>query len=469
MKVETLLNLATVVFRQKFRENCPDSSLSNLSPDAFNHLVQAFKSAFSACGTEALKAYVESCDEKADVLASPGGPVRFKMVCNKEFLTPFGWVGVNRRLYQADASGVSFVPIDEKWDMRNESLTPLVREVLHFASGHDTPGEVAILLEKCALFTPSRTAILHANESFGAFLKVHGESVLAKVREKEGVPRLTKAMVVSLDGVNVLMHETGKKRGPKQRKPMNNPSEETPTSYQNAMVGSVSLYRSPEKEEKGPHRLSSRYVARMPEDGFAGFRSRLEVEVASTVTKLPPGCHKVLLCDGSRALWNYVDGNTFYNRYLKVVDYFHATEYLAKAAEAAYGSATYDSQGWFRKWKERLLTERGAAEKVLRAMGYLLKTSKLKGERRKELLTARRFFRNNMHRMKYSWFHNRGLPVGSGVVEAACKSVVKARMCRSGMRWTHGGGQTILTLRSLIKSNRWEECWGEFQAFRLAA
>ena len=132
MKVETLLNLATSVFRQKLRENCPESSLPDLTPDTFNHLVQAFKVAFSSCGTEALKAYLESCDEKADVLTSPGGAVRFKMVCKKEFLTPFGWVGVNRRLYQSDAGGVSFVPIDEKWDMRNESLTPLVREVLHF-------------------------------------------------------------------------------------------------------------------------------------------------------------------------------------------------------------------------------------------------------------------------------------------------------------------------------------------------
>lgn len=276
-------------------------------------------------------------------------------------------------------SGVGFVPIDEKWDMRNESLTPLVREVLHFASGQDTPGEVEMLLEKCALFTPSRTAILHANEGFGAYWKVHGEQIVAKVREQEVVPSVTKAMVVSLDGVNVLMHETGKKRGRKNRKPMDNPSEETPTSYQNAMVGSVSLHRFPEKDEKGPQRLSSRYIAQMPEDGFTEFQSRLAAEVAATAKKLPPGCYKILLMDGSRTLWNYVDGNPEYRRYLKVVDYFHATEYPAKAAEAAYGSATYESQGWFRKWKERLLTERGAAEKVLRAMGYLLKTSKLKG------------------------------------------------------------------------------------------
>ena len=89
--------------------------------------------------------------------------------------------------------------------------------------------------------------------------------------------------------------------------------------------------------------------------------------------------------------------------------------------------------------------------------------------RRTDLHSAMRFFRNNLKRMNYAWYHHRNLPVGSGVVEAACKSIVKARMCQSGMRWTREGGETILSLRTVIKSNRWDECWREFQALRLAA
>lgn len=469
MKVETLLNLATAAFRQKFQEICPGSQFVELDPEAFSHVAGAFKQALSACGTAGLKAYLESFDETGDTLNTDMGRIRFKMVSEKEYLTPFGWVAVNRRLFQSDTGGKCFVPLDEKWGMRGETLTPTVREAVHFASGHDTPSEVEALLAKCALFNPSRTAILHANSHFGSFWETHGENIVAAIRAKESVPAETKAMVVSLDGVNVLMREKGKKQGRKRRKPMDNTSEETPTSYQNAMVGSVSLYRKPHGEEEGPQRLSSRYVARMPEEGFPEFRMALEAEVSATAPKLPARCHKILLLDGSRALWNYVTSNPTYKRYLAVVDYYHATEYLAKAAEAAYEAATYYSQGWFRKWKTRLLTERGAAGKVIRAMGYLLKLNGVTGERRKQLLSARRFFRNNVNRMNYAWFHSRGLPVGSGVVEAACKSVVKARMCRSGMRWTKEGGQSILSLRTIIKSNRWDSCWNEYQAFRLAA
>lgn len=469
MKVETLLNCAMAAFKQKFLEVCPEGPLPDLAPDSFAHLVQVFKVSFSACGTAALKAYLESCDEKVDVLASSYGKIRFKMVSHKEFLTPFGWVSVARRLYQTDAGDVSLVPLDEKWDMRGETLTPVVREAIHYISGHNTPQVAEVLLSKCALFNPSRTAILHANEGFGTVWKQHGEAILAKVREKEAVPSQTHAVVVSLDGVNVLMNEKGKKRGRKRHRPSENPSEETTTSYQNAMVGSVSLFRLPEKGEKGPQRLTSKYVARMPQEDFPDFKAALEAEVASTFSKLPARCRKIVIVDGSRGLWSHVKTNPLYKRCLFLVDFWHATEYLAKAAEAAYGADSYDGQGWFRKWKEALLTEKDAAKRALRAMSYLLKSRNLKGDRRKNLLAAMRFFQNNLKRMKYSWFHNRNLPVGSGVVEAACKSIVKARMCLSGMRWTKEGGETILSIRTVIKSNRWDECWREYQAIRLAA
>lgn len=469
MKVETLLNCAMAAFKQKFLEVCPEGPLPDLSPDSFAHLVQIFREAFSACGTTALKAYLESCDEKDDVLASPLGMVRFKMVSPKEFLTPFGWVSVARRLYQTDAGDVSLVPLDEKWDMRGETLTPVVREAIHFISGHNTPQVAEVLLSKCALFTPSRTAILHANEGFGTVWKQHGAAILAKVREKESVPSQTHAVVVSLDGVNVLMNEKGKKRGRKRHRPSENPSEETTTSYQNAMVGSVSLYRLPEKEEEGPQRLTSRYVARMPQEEFPDFKAALEAEVATTFSKLPACCRKIVIVDGSRGLWNHVKTNPLYKRCLFLVDFWHATEYLAKAAEAAYGTSSYDGQGWFRKWKDALLTKPGAAKRALRAMSYLLKSRNLRGKSRMDLLAAQRFFHNNMRRMNYAWFHTRNLPVGSGVVEAACKSIVKARMCLSGMRWSKEGGETILAIRTVIKSNRWDECWSEYQAIRLAA
>lgn len=64
--------------------------------------------------------------------------------------------------------------------------------------------------------------------------------------------------------------------------------------------------------------------------------------------------------------------------------------------------------------------------------------------------------------MQYAKYAEKGWPIGSGVIEAACKSVVKQRMCRIGQRWSISGGQAILNLRSVVKSNRWDSFWSEF-------
>ena len=69
------------------------------------------------------------------------------------------------------------------------------------------------------------------------------------------------------------------------------------------------------------------------------------------------------------------------------------------------------------------------------------------------------YFRGNRHRMGYADAKAQGLPIGSGVVEAACKTLVTERLKRSGMRWGPGGGQAILTLRSLVQSRRFDYAW----------
>ena len=468
MKVETLLNVATSAFRQKFLEICPDTVSLDLSPDAFSTLCRIFKDAFSASGTTALKTYLESFGQDRDVVFKDGALTRFKKVSTKEFLTPFGWISVDRRLFQGDSGGECHCPLDEKWAMRGETLTPIVREAVNLACAHNTPEEVELLLEKCALFNPSRTAIQHAAFAFGRFWNDHGESILETTRKSEVHPEAAEAIVVSLDGVNVLMREEGKKRGRKRCKPnTDGPSEASKTSYQNAMIGCVSWYRGPQENEEGPIRLQSRYVSRMPEEGFGAFRSALEAEVADSLGRFQG--KKILLIDGSRALWNNATSCPAYAGFSHMVDFYHASEYLAKAAEAAFGKASYDSQGWYRKWKECLLKEDGAAHRILRAMGYLQRSRKLTGERKKHLTSARKFFRNNLDRMAYARHYRNGLPVGSGPVEAACKSIVKSRMCRSGMRWTPEGGASILALRTIVKSDRWDTCWGEYEALKHAA
>ena len=105
----------------------------------------------------------------------------------------------------------------------------------------------------------------------------------------------------------------------------------------------------------------------------------------------------------------------------------------------------------------------GGAGRVLRSLDYYERTARLSKSRRAALDAERTFFARNGHRMDYARFRRNGWPIGSGPVEAACKSVVKARLCRSGMRWSPSGGQHILSLRTYVKSDRWNAMWSQYK------
>ena len=93
---------------------------------------------------------------------------------------------------------------------------------------------------------------------------------------------------------------------------------------------------------------------------------------------------------------------------------------------------------------------------MIRALAYLRDLH----PRSRKIGTVLGYFRRNRHRMAYAELAFEGLPIGSGVTEAACKTLVTQRLKRSGMRWRHDGGQAILTLRALAQSQRFDRGWG---------
>ena len=97
------------------------------------------------------------------------------------------------------------------------------------------------------------------------------------------------------------------------------------------------------------------------------------------------------------------------------------------------------------------------AERVIRVLKY--HRGRARGRKRKRLETQLTYFRNQRPRMRYAEYVRNGLPIASGVMGAACKTLVTQRLKQSGMAWTQAGGQPILTLRSLIQSDRWQSAW----------
>jgi len=117
------------------------------------------------------------------------------------------------------------------------------------------------------------------------------------------------------------------------------------------------------------------------------------------------------------------------------------------------------AESYYEDWRAKLLEEKDAVSGLLRSLLRYRNQPGLSARVQHGLDTEINYFRENAERMRYAEFRAVGLPIGSGVTEAACKELIKARFCRSGMRWKRGTGAPILQLRAIKLSNQWDNFW----------
>ena len=471
MVVEQMIEEAMQAFKKTLTDSCQVEAEGALTMDSARKITQGIQQAVASAGRAAFKTYLESKECETDAVTAWRQTFRFKYVSEKRFMTLWGLQTVSRRVYQNASDELTYVPLDAAWGMQHEFMVIEVREAVAFSCAHVTPEETHELLKKSALFCPHPTQIKRCVESTGDLIALEPLELDARIRSEESAPAQTRTLAASLDGVNVLLNEpdaAGVKRGRPAERPGAGASQAGSTAYRNAMVGSITFYGEVPPDEKTPQRLASRYVSHMPEEHAPTFKAKFEAELADAERKLPPGVVKVLLLDGARPLWNYVEHNARFDDYEKLIDYCHTLEHLSLAAEALFGKGADAATAWFDKYRKKLLDEDLGARSVLNSMDYYEEANRLSQSRRDAIEVQRTFFRRNQHRMTYADFRRRGLPIGSGPVEAACKTLVKTRLCRSGMRWSHEGGQRILDLRTYVKSNRWDAFWKEYRKMFVA-
>jgi hypothetical protein len=139
--------------------------------------------------------------------------------------------------------------------------------------------------------------------------------------------------------------------------------------------------------------------------------------------------------------------------WIRVVDYYHASERVWKMAELLFGKGR-QATAWARKMQKWLLKP-GGVNRVLHSAAALRDLYRVRGKKRQEFQRAYRYLRDRMKYMRYADYRAWGVPRGSGVTEAACKTVYTQRLKLSGMRWKQGA-QTILDLRVLQLSGVWD-------------
>jgi len=156
--------------------------------------------------------------------------------------------------------------------------------------------------------------------------------------------------------------------------------------------------------------------------------------------------------DGAPWIWNIAD-EYFYGA-VQIVDLYHARQHYWDAAKTAFGCDSKKLKQWAKKRRKEL--NQGKVEKVMESIANLSVSTKEEQELLKKEIG---YFEKNKERMRYNDFRKQGLFVGSGVMEAGCRTVVAQRLKQSGMHWSVKGANNIIALRCCFLSNRWEDYW----------
>ena len=162
------------------------------------------------------------------------------------------------------------------------------------------------------------------------------------------------------------------------------------------------------------------------------------------------------IADGSHWLWTLADRH--FSRAIKIVDFWHVCEHVSACAQVFFGAGTEAARQWSLKIRGSLRA--GAVPGALHAVEALNpRASQTRREQKHSLVT---YLTNNRDRMDYPRYEALGLPIGSGEVEAQCKTLVQARCKQAGMRWHSDGLAPLLRVRCSLKDGRYWRHFGHW-------
>jgi hypothetical protein len=234
-------------------------------------------------------------------------------------------------------------------------------------------------------------------------------------------------------------------------------------AYREGATATVSVF-----DRKGK-RLGTVYLGRMPEPGQPTLSRQLtDLILAVLAAWEGPRPRLAYVSDGG---WHPTD---YYAKVLRkledprrpgqrlhwerVIDFYHAAGYVYQLAEALFGD-TAAGRAWARRMRQWLREEPRGVTRVLQSAAYHRNQRQLSAKREEAFEGAYRYLQKRRRFLDYHGYRRRGVPLGSGVTEAACKTVFTHRLKQSGMRWQVGGGQVVLDLRVLRLSGVWEEAF----------
>ena len=373
-----------------------------------------------------------------------GHQAEFVEYRGKAMVTVLSEVEVWRAYYYCATCHSGKIPKDEELDIVGTSLSPAVRRMMGHVGAKEPFDQGRGDLELMAGITVQTKRVERVSEELGR----HIEAIAKQEREAILCGKVTpfhkpvSKLYIAMDGtgVPVVPRETEGRAGK---------DETGRAKTREAKLGCV-FTQTKVDEEGYPIRdeASTSYVGAI--ETAQAFGPRIYAEAV----RRGPRQAELAIALGDGAPWIGGIVTEYFPFSTQIVDLYHAREHLADLGKVIHGPANPESKQWAAARSEEL--DEGDVAAVITAM----KQPRPREQNvREEIRKAIQYFHTNAERMRYKEFRSKGLFVGSGVMEAGCKTIVGQRLKPSGMHWTVAGANAIIALRCCQLSGRWEEFW----------
>lgn len=380
--------------------------------------------------------------EKRAMRCECGGMGKLIDVREKEVLTVVGMIRLKRAYYYDEGCRRGWCPRDKELGVEGSSFSPGVQRMMCRVGSSRPYGLAEEDLRELAGLSVNAKAIERICRELGK----EAEALVVKLPwtlEKQG-----ETAYISMDGtgVPVVKRETEGRRGK---------GADGEAKTREAKLGCV-FTQTGFDEEGHPIRdeKSTTYIGAIENAEEFGKRIYAEAQRRGV-----DRCKRVcVIGDGAPWIWNIVQ-EYFWNA-TQIIDLYHAREHYWEVGRLVFKEKSRRLWRWAEKRKEEL--DRGDVGAVIKALKRLTPKTE---EIRREVDKTIGYYDQNKERMRYNRFRERGLFVGSGVIEAGCRSVIGQRLKQSGMHWTVRGANSIIALRCILMSHHWDDFW----AYRAAA
>jgi len=371
-----------------------------------------------------------------------GGLARFAGRRPRTIITVLGEIGIERAYYHCEACGQGFCPRDQALGIEGSHLSPGVLRMVGAVGASVSFEEGAgLLLELAGITVPTRQVERYAERLGEEAARFEREVVEAPVGPRP------QTMYLGQDGTGVPM---------RKEELAGRPGKQADGSSKTREMKLCAVWTADARDKEGhPTRDdgSITYTAAIEsaqtkdtDKEVAPFAQRVEREAKRR--GFDRASRKVAIGDGALWLWNIV--SECFPGAIEILDKFHAKEHVHDVAKEVFGAGTDLGGAWSKQRCDEM--DEGKIDLLIAAVSE-------HASRSEEARKCAGYFTNNRHRMDYPKFESMGLCVGSGVVEAGCKTAVGVRMKRAGMRWTLRGANAIAALRCCRVSGRYEDFW----------